>query len=759
MSDNKNFRQNALDYHQLPKPGKLEIRATKPLANQKDLALAYSPGVAEACEEIASNANNVINYTARGNLVGVITNGSAVLGLGNIGALASKPVMEGKAVLFKKFANIDVFDIEINCDDTQEFINIVKSLEPTFGAINLEDIGAPACFEIERQLDSQMNIPVFHDDQHGTAIVVAAAIKNALFLTKRDIADIKLVSTGAGAAGIACLDLLVEMGVKIENITLCDRMGVVYQGRDNVNDKKAKYAQQTDARTLDDVITDTDLFLGLSSAGILTKEMVKKMAVKPIIMALANPDPEILPSDVKSVRGDAIIATGRSDYPNQVNNVLCFPFIFRAALDVGAKTINNAMKLACAEALANLAREAASAEVTLAYDGKNLVFGEEYLIPKPFDPRLLVALAPAIAKAAMESNNATRPIDNLDDYEINLKNFVYRSGFFMKSVFAQAQETPRKIVFAEGEDQRILQVTQDIIVEKIGYPILIGRPKVIAQRIEKLGLAIDIEKDIEICNPESDKRYKDYWQTYYTLCQRQGISPDAARHIIRTNNTAIASVMVRRGEADTMICGTYSQYRSHLKQIERVFQADHDEALLASMSMIILNEGAVFISDPYVNEDPTAEELVQITKMAAGKVRAFGIEPQVALISNSNFGNLSTKRARKMSKVVALLDEEDVNFTYEGEMHVDVAVDHVIRNRIFPHSRLKEKANLFVFSNAETALVAAHMLRSVANGLPVGPILLGLDNRQQKSAHIVTPSITARGLLNMSAYAIATTKI
>lgn len=753
----ENLRESALEYHRYIKAGKLEITPTKPLANQRDLSLAYSPGVAEACKEIVADPENAFKYTARGNLVAVITDGTAVLGLGNIGPLASKPVMEGKAVLFKKFADIDAFDIEIKSDSTEEFIKIVKSLEPTFGAINLEDIGAPACFEIEKTLDAEMDIPIFHDDQHGTAITVAAAVRNGLFLTNRDIKDTKIVTTGGGAAGIACLDLLVEMGADKNNITLCDASGVVYKGRNisgALGKDKERYARDTKARELGDVIAGADLFLGLSAANILKKEMVKQMAANPIILALANPDPEISPNDVKEVRDDAIIATGRSDFPNQVNNVLCFPFLFRAALDVGAKTINSAMKIACADALADLARSSVSDEVSKAYGNEELVFGKEYLIPKPFDTRLLETVTVAIAKAAMDSGNATRPIKDLEEYQRKLQNFLYRSGLLMKDIFFQALKSPKRIVFAEGEDNRVLHTAQDIVNEGIGKPILVGRPKVLEARVEKLGLKLDLNKDIEICNPESDVRYKEYWQEYYNITQRDGVSPDAARHTMRTSNTAIAAVMVKRKEADAMICGTYGRYGMHLKYIERILGLAEGYQTLAAMPILIFKKGVVFIADAYVNENPSAHELVDIAMMAVAKIRQFNIEPQVAFISNSNFGSLQTENALKMKNAVSMLDDMNVDFKYEGEMHVDIAVDHMISQRVFPNTRLTGPANLFVFSNAETALVATQMLRTMADGLGIGPILLGVNG----SAHIVTPSVTTRGLFNISATASATAR-
>ncbi len=744
------FRRAALAYHEWPIPGKLEIRATTPLANQRDLALAYSPGVAEACLEIAEDPATAARYTARANLVAVVTNGSAALGLGNIGPLASKPIMEGKAVLFKKFANIDVFDIELDESDPEKLAEVVAALEPTFGAINLEDIKAPDCFIVESRCRERMNIPVFHDDQHGTAIVVGAAATNALRVVGKRFEDLKVVSTGGGAAGIACLDFLLNLGVRRENVTLVDLDGVVYAGREeSMNPQKAAYAQDTSARMLDEVIEGADMFLGLSGAGVLTPEMVAKMAEQPIVFALANPVPEIMPEQVKEVRPDAVIATGRSDYPNQVNNVLCFPFIFRGTLDAGATEINLDMQLACTRALADLAHAPASAEAAAVYRDEQLLFGRDYLIPKPFDPRLLASVASAVAQAAADSGVATRPIADMEAYRERLNRVVYRSGFMMKPIFERARQIKRRIVFAEGEDERVLQAANAVIEEGVDVPIMIGRPRVIADRCEKLGLPIRPERDFEICNPEDVPRYNDYWRHYHALMERNGVSPDLARTIIRTNTTAIAAVMVDRGEADSLICGTFGGYHWHLKYAENVLGEGRRRHAVGALAVIILASGPVFIADTQVHSDPTPEQLVEIAIRAAEYVRRFGIEPKVALISESNFGNLDTAPARKMRRAVELLDAAGVDFEYEGEMHVDAAVDPSIRERLFPNARLTGAANLLIMPNLAAASAAKNILKGLADGLQIGPILMGLGGR----AHIVTPSITARGLLNVAALA------
>jgi malate dehydrogenase (oxaloacetate-decarboxylating)(NADP+) len=746
---NDNTRQAALDYHEFPKPGKLEIRATKPLANGRDLARAYSPGVAEACLEIKADPATASRYTSRGNLVGVVTNGSAVLGLGNIGALASKPVMEGKAVLFKKFANIDCFDIELNEPDPYKLADIVCALEPTFGAINLEDIKAPECFIVEQICRERMKIPVFHDDQHGTAIVVGAAATNALHVAGKNFADIKVVSTGGGAAGIACLNMLLKLGVKRENVWLCDIDGLVYHGRTSeTSAQKAAFAQGTTAATVADVIGGADLFLGLSGPGVLTADMVAKMANRPIVFALANPNPEILPADVLAVAPDAIMATGRSDFPNQVNNVLCFPFIFRGALDVGATTINAEMELACIEGIAALARVTTSAEAAAAYKGEQLTFGPDYLIPKPFDPRLIGVVASAVAKAAMETGVATRPIADLDAYREKLNGSVFKSALIMRPVFEAARQATRRIIFAEGEDERVLRAANAMLEEMTDKPILIGRPEVIATRCERAGLPIRPDRDFEIINPESDHRYRDYWGSYHELMARRGVTPDIARAVMRTNSTAIAAIAVHRGDADSMICGTFGQYLWHLGYVRQVLARGglHPQGAL---SLMILEDGPLFVADTQVNPIPTPEQIAQTILGAARHARRFGVTPKVALCSHSNFGNLDSDSGRRMRAAMEILDARECDIEYEGEMSADAALDPELRARIFPTSRLQGAANILVFAYTDAANTARNMLKLKAGGLEVGPILMGMGNR----AHIVTPSITARGLLNISALA------
>ena len=742
-------RQAALDYHEFPRPGKLEVRATKPLANGRDLSRAYSPGVAEACLEIKADPATAARYTARGNLVAVVSNGTAVLGLGNIGALASKPVMEGKAVLFKKFANIDCFDIEVNEADPHKLADIVTALEPSFGAINLEDIKAPECFIVERLCRERMNIPVFHDDQHGTAIVVGAAATNALHVAKKRFEDIKVVSTGGGAAGIACLNMLLKLGVKRENVWLCDIAGLVYEGRtEEMTPQKADFAQKSDLRTLDQVIEGADLFLGLSGPGVLKPEMVKRMAPRPIVFALANPTPEILPEEVREVAPDAIIATGRSDYPNQVNNVLCFPFIFRGALDVGATTINDEMELACVEGIAALARATTSAEAAMAYRGETLTFGADYLIPKPFDPRLIGVVSTAVAKAAMETGVATRPLSDIQAYKRKLDGSVFRSAMIMRPVFEAAATAKRRIVFAEGEDERVLRAANAMIEETTDAPILIGRPEVIERRAERAGLPIRPGRDFEIVNPENDPRYRDYWETYHTLMARQGVTPDIARAIMRTNTTAIGAVMVHRDEADSLICGTFGQYSWHLNYVSQILARDGLRPV-GALSLMILEDGPLFITDTQVHHAPSPEQLADAAIGAARHVRRFGVTPKVALCSHSNFGNLDSDSGRRMRAALELLEARECEFEYEGEMSIDAALDPDLRQRIFPHGRLAGAANILVFAFTDAANAARNMLKMKAGGLEVGPILMGMGNK----AHIVTPSITARGLLNMSAIA------
>ncbi|MEM8570720.1 MAG: NADP-dependent malic enzyme [Pseudomonadota bacterium] len=742
-------RQAALNYHAFPKPGKLEIRATKPLANQYDLSRAYSPGVAEACLEIQSDPVASAKYTARGNLVAVVTNGSAVLGLGNIGAMAAKPVMEGKAVLFKKFANIDCFDIEVDEKDPVRLAEIVRSLEPSFGAINLEDIKAPDCFVVERLCREKMNVPVFHDDQHGTAIVVGAAATNALRLVGKTFEDVKIVSTGGGAAGIACLNMLLKLGAKRENVWLCDIHGLVYKGRqEDMNPEKAAFAQKTDLRTLDEVITGADLFLGLSGPNVLSGEMVGKMALEPIIFALANPNPEIDPQVAKAVNPKAIIATGRSDYPNQVNNVLCFPFIFRGALDVGATEINDAMQIACVEGIAELARASSSAEAAAAYQGETLVFGREYLIPKPFDVRLLAIVAGAVAQAAMESGVAERPVDDIAAYKDTLNHSVYRSALIMRPVFDAASQGVRRIVFAEGEDERVLRAVQGMRENGVDRPILIGRPDVIAMRCDRAAIPIRIELDFDVVNPENDPRFREYWETYHDHLQRRGVTPDLAKAIMRTNTTAIAAVMTHRGEADSIICGTFGLFLWHLKYVREML-AGPDLRPIGALSLMITERGPIFVADTHVNPEPSPTQIADTTIAAARHVRRFGLEPKIALCSHSQFGNLDNDSGRRMRGALELLDDQELDFVYEGEMHSDAALEPHLRERIFPNSRLEGAANTLIFANTDAASAVRNIMKVVANGLEVGPILMGMGNK----AHIVTPSITARGLLNIATLA------
>ena len=741
----------ALDYHRYPTPGKLAIVATKPLAHQRDLALAYSPGVAAACLAIVADGAQASSLTTRANLVAVISNGTAVLGLGNIGPLAAKPVMEGKAVLFKKFAGIDVFDIEVDERDPQKLVEIIASLEPTFGAINLEDIKAPECFVVEQELRKRMGIPVFHDDQHGTAIVTGAALLNGLRVVGKSLDEISLVSTGGGAAGIACLDLMVSMGLKAERVTLIDRVGVVYRGRKKEMDPhKERYAIDTKARALDDVIDGADVFLGLSAPGVLTADMVKRMAERPLILALANPNPEIEPEVALAARPDAVMATGRSDYPNQVNNVLCFPFIFRGALDCGATTINEEMKLACVNAIADLAMAESSEIVALAYGGENLKFGPEYLIPKPFDPRLIVEIAPAIAKAAMDSGVATRPIEDFDAYRERLGQFVFRSGLLMKPVFEHARQAPKRVVYAEGEDERVLRAVQTVVDEGIAEPILVGRPEVVAARIEQLGLRVRAGREFELVNPEKDPRYKEYWELYHQLMERKGVSPDDARTIVRTNTTAIAALMLRRGEADAMLCGTYGQYAWHLRYIMNVIGLEEGRGDVSALSIVILPKGTIFLCDTHVTPNPTAEELVEMTELSVEQMRRFGIAPKVALLSHSAFGSANTPDAGKSREAVRILRQRFPDLEVEGEMPADAALNENIRQRIFPNSRLTGTANLLVMPTLDASNIAFNMLKVLGDGLPVGPILVGAA----MPAHVLTPSVTARGIVNMSAVAV-----
>jgi len=750
------LRDAALDYHRQSPPGKLAVVATKPLNNQRDLSLAYSPGVAAACEAIAANPADAAHYTARANLVAVITNGTAVLGLGSIGPLAAKPVMEGKAVLFKKFAGIDVFDIEVDCKDVDRFVDVVAALEPTFGGINLEDIKAPECFEIERRLRERLKIPVFHDDQHGTAIIVAAAIVNGLKVVGKELSQVKLVVSGAGAAALACLDLLVDLGMKRENIWVTDIEGVVYKGRKALMDpRKERYARDTNARKLAEVIADADVFLGLSAPGVLKRDMVAKMGAKPLILALANPTPEILPEEVKLVRPDAVIATGRSDYPNQVNNVLCFPFIFRGALDVGATTINEAMKIACVHALANLAQAEPSDIVVQAYGGQPPAFGPENLIPKPFDPRLITELAPAVAKAAMDSGVATRPISDFRAYRQKLGDLVFRSGITMKPVFDRATQDPRRVVYCEGEEERVLQAVQTVVDEGIAKPILIGRQDVVLRRIEQLGLRLQQDRDFELVNPESDPRYPEYWRLLHSLMERRGVTPELARELTRTRTTVIGSLMLRRGEAEAMLCGTSGAYPQHLRNIVDIVGADPSVHVPAALTMLILSKGVFFLVDTHVTYDPTAEQVAETTILAAREVRRFGIEPKIALLSHSNFGSREVASATKMRDALVLIRKLAPELEVEGEMHGDAALSESIRGRIFPGSALKGMANLLVMPTLDAANIAFNLLKQLGDGVSVGPMLLGLA----KPAHILTSSVTVRGIVNMSALAVVDAQV
>jgi len=745
------LKQRALEYHRNPTPGKLAIVATTPLATQRDLALAYSPGVAAACEAIVADPAEVANLTARQNLVGVISNGSAVLGLGNIGPLASKPVMEGKAVLFKKFAGIDVFDIELDATDPDKMVDVIQALEPTFGAINLEDIKSPECFIVEKKCRDRMNIPVFHDDQHGTAIVAGAAVLNGMRLMGKKPKDIKLVSTGGGAAGIACLNLLIGLGIKRENIFLVDHLGLIFKGRvEDMTPQKEKYAQDTDLRTLDEVIDGADVFLGLSAPGILTGAMVKKMAAKPFILALANPTPEILPEIAKAAVPDAIIATGRSDFPNQVNNVLCFPFIFRGALDVGATTINEEMKLAALHAIADLAMAESTDIVAKAYQGESLTFGADYLIPKPFDPRLIIKIAPAVAKAAMSSGVAKNPIKDFEAYRNQLERFVFRSGVLMKPMIDRARQNPKRVVFAEGESKRVLRAAQAIVDEGVALPVLVGRPDVINNRIEKLGLRIKEGENFEITNPENDPRYDDYWRGYHALMERGGVAPDLARTIIRTNTTVIASMMLKRGEADAMICGTYANHAWHLRHVLDVIGRAEKDGGVYAFSTVITPKGTFFLCDTHVTDDPSAAEVAEMTRLGAMAVQRFGVTPRIALISYSNFGNRPSPSSCKMRDAVEILNASDPDLQVEGEMQADVALDEDARKRMFPHSRLKGSANFLVFPDLDAANTSFNLLRTAGDGLAVGPMLLGA----KQPAHILTSSVTARGIFNSTVLAV-----
>ena len=748
------LRQAALEYHEFPKPGKVAITATKPMANQHDLALAYSPGVAAPCEEIVKDPAAAYKYTSRGNLVGVISNGTAVLGLGDIGALASKPVMEGKGVLFKKFAGVDVFDIEIDEKDPQKLVDVIAALEPTFGAINLEDIKAPECFYVERELRKRMNIPVFHDDQHGTAITVAAAMVNALKVAGKKIEEIKLVSSGAGAAALACLNLLLEVGLKRENVFVTDIAGVVYEGRTELMDPdKALFAQKTELRTLGEVIEGADAFLGLSAGNVLKQDMVKKMAAKPIIFALANPNPEITPEDVKAVRDDAIIATGRTDYPNQVNNVLCFPYIFRGALDCGATTITTSMEIACVYAIADLAQAEQSEEVAAAYVGEALSFGPEYLIPKPFDPRLMLIVAPAVAKAAAEAGVAKRPIEDMDAYREHLKTFVYASGTMMKPIVMAAKKAAKKrVAYAEGEEERILRAAQLVVDERIARPTLIGRPSIIAQRIEKFGLRLKEGQDYDVVNVEHDERYRDFWKTYHRMTERKGITEPIAKIEMRRRLTLIGSMLLHKGEVDGLICGTWNNTNVHLNYIDQVIGKRSGVTTYACMNGLLLPERQVFLVDTHVNYDPSAEQLAEITIMAAEEMMRFGIKPKAALLSHSNFGSSNQPSAVKMRQTLELLREQAPWLEVDGEMHGDVALDGKSRAKLMPNSTLLGDANLLVLPNIDAANISYNRLKQAAGGgIAVGPVLLGAA----QPVHVLTPSTTVRRIVNMTALTVA----
>jgi malate dehydrogenase (oxaloacetate-decarboxylating)(NADP+) len=754
--DQDAFRQAALDYHQFPRPGKISILPTTPMSTQRDLALAYSPGVAAPCEEIEKDPLKAYDYTAKGNLVAVISNGTAVLGLGDIGALASKPVMEGKAVLFKKFAGLDSIDIEINETDVDKLVEIISSLEPSFGGINLEDFKAPECFEIERRLRERMNIPVFHDDQHGTAIIVTAAFKNWIEYSGRDIKKIKLVANGAGASALACLTLLVKAGLKKENILVCDRIGVVYEGRnEGMDPAKEKFAVKTDKRTLEEAIDGADVFLGLSAARALPKAFVKKMAKSPLIMALANPTPEILPEEVREVRDDAIVCTGRSDYTNQVNNVLCFPFIFRGALDVGATTINEEMKMACVEAIAALARKEASAEVAAVYSNEHLQFGPTYLIPKPFDPRLIVDLPIAVAKAAMASGVATRPIKDFQAYEMSLREYFIRSQLVMRPVMTRAKENPKRVVYAEGEEETVLQAVQAVLDDGLAKPIVIGRRKVVETRIKRLGLRMEPETDFDLIDPEDDPRYRDYWEHYYKLMDRKGVTPATARYRVRTSTTVIGALMVHKGDADALICGTIGQYHRHLRHIKDIIGLKPGVETPAAMNALILPKGTYFFCDTQINTNPSVAQISEMTLLAAEEIRRFGIKPKVALLSHSNFGTIDSESSNKMRAAYADIRMRDRELEIDGEMQADVALSEKIRAEIMPNSKLTGEANVFIMPNVESANIAFNMLKVLADGISIGPLLLGVS----KPAHILTPAVTPRGIVNATAIAAVAAQV
>ena len=744
----EDFKKAALEYHRIAPFGKIKVSATKPMATQRDLALAYSPGVAYACEAIVADPNEAFTLTARGNLVAVITNGTAVLGLGNIGALAGKPVMEGKGVLFQKFAGIDVFDIEIDETDPDKLVEIIASLEPTFGGINLEDIKAPECFEVERKLRERMKIPVFHDDQHGTALIVGAAMLNALHVSGKKIEDVKLATSGAGAAGIACLDMLVSLGLKPENILAFDREGVLYIGRDHMDVDKQRYARDTDKRSLADIVAGADIFLGLSAGGVLKPEMVVSMADKPIIFALANPHPEILPDEAKAVRPDVIIATGRSDYPNQVNNALCFPYIFRGALDVGATCINEDMKRACVYAIAELARKEAS-DLGSAYSGETPTFGPEYLIPRPFDPRLLISLAPAVAQAAILSGVANRAMPDINVYREQLSQFVYRTGLLMRPMFERARADVKRVVYAEGEEETVLRAVQTVVDDGLARPILIGRPAVIERRIEKLGLRLKQGVDFDLTNPDDDPRFNEYWQHYHQIMARRGVTPAAAKAIVRSRGTVIAALMVKRGEADAMLCGIVGKYQGKLKHVIDVIGADPNVSCISAMSVVISDKGPLFFTDTHVQHEPSAEQIAESALQAAYRMKLFGIVPKVALVCHSNFGSSEAVSAKKMREALQLILKRAPRLEVEGEMHVDAALKTDIRERLFPDSRLSGAANLLVMPNLDAANAAYNLTRVMTDGIGIGPVLMGMA----KPVHVLTTSATVRRVVNMTAIA------
>ncbi len=752
MSLKDDIRQAALEYHKKPRPGKITVAPTKALTTQKDLSLAYSPGVAAASEAIAENPATAADLTIRSNLVAVITNGTAVLGLGDIGPLAAKPVMEGKGVLFKKFAGIDVFDIEINEKDPDKLVQIIASLAPTFGGINLEDIKSPECFTVEKALSARLDIPVFHDDQHGTAIITAAAVINALKITGKPIEQVKLVTSGAGAAGMACVNLLVDLGLKPENVILTDSHGVVRKNRSDLQptDPKCRYATDAPVKSLEEALNGADIFLGVSVGGILKPHMIEKMADQPIILALANPTPEIMPDEAKRVRPDAIIATGRSDFPNQVNNVLCFPYIFRGALDVGATTINEAMKKASVFALAQLAREASSDVSAQAYGGSAPSFGPDYLIPQPFDPRILLYVAPAVAAAAMESGVATRPLEDINEYRARLSEFVYQSGLLMRPVFDAARSNPKRVVFAEGEDERVLRAVQTVLNDGLAKPILIGRPEVVSMRLEKIGLKLQPGRDFELVNPHNDPRFREYWTLYHQLMQRKGVTPEIAKAIVRTRPTVIAALMVRRGEADAMLAGLIGRYPKVLRNVIDVLGLAEGVDTPGAISAVATDHGNFFLTDTYVNENPTAEQLAQITRMAADKVRLFGKKPKAALISYSTFGSREGDSAEKMRRLFQWLQQQAPELEAEGEMEADLALMPALREKVFPNSRLRGKANLFVFPNLDAANTTLNMVRCVTDGVSIGPMLLGCA----MPAHVLSPNSSVRRVVNMTALAV-----